>query len=206
MSYEEALAMISRGPQETEKELVKKGIKPKPAKRKPKPDRVIATFSCHDASENKKRIQWPPKRCKARMRLRANRHVEFEFSTWGKKKEEDELYGCYEEEWFMPLEYGDSDAAVLRVWGELIESAHHLRLKVNKVEELRNGDRPPPLTEEDIHLVCGKSLLNGIDGHWQTKEQLSLTIDRQRDKILSFTQDADGGWAKAESDDEEQEV
>ena len=134
------------------------------------------------------------------MKLRANNKFELEASTWGKAREEDPYFGAVDPPWFGPLEYGDGDASQLRVCGEMVATGTSERLKVTSCEELRNGARRPPITEDDILKCCGRSLLNGIEAHRRARK-LTITIDRNADWSITLRQDCDDGWAHSDDED-----
>lgn len=98
---------------------------------------------------------------------------------------------------FAPLEYGDPEAAQLRVYGRLTEGgASHCWLKVDRVEELRNGERRPPLTEEQVYSACGPSLLTAMEAFWSGDMQLGVKWDRNNDWVVAFRKDSDDGWER----------
>ena len=103
-------------------------------------------------------------------------------------------------EWFAPLYYGDKDAAQLRVTGQLVPGGGE-RMKVETVEELRNGERRPPITEDDIRRACGKSLLNGLESY-RKGASLTMTLDRNADWSIGFRELTDDGWGRS-SDEED---
>jgi len=68
------------------------------------------------------------------MRLRHNRRFDLEASCWGKAREEvDPYFLVCASRWFAPLEYGDAEAAQLRVSGTLTADD---RMAVESVEEV----------------------------------------------------------------------
>jgi hypothetical protein len=96
-------------------------------------------------------------------------------------------------EWFAPLEYGDPEAAQLRVRGKLIEESQPCWLKIDHVEELRNGDRKPPLTQAEVRAKCGASLLTGMEMHWRGDTQLNVGWWGRNECIIFHKED--NGWA-----------
>ena len=205
LSYDEILKRMSLGPKAVEKAT---GIK-RP-KKKVHPETVVATYSVEhgtksfwtgsEGHERKEKVAWPGKRGTVRMKLRANNKFELEASTWGKAREEDPYFGAVDPPWFGPLEYGDGDASQLRVCGEMVATGTSERLKVTSCEELRNGARRPPITEDDILKCCGRSLLNGIEAHRRARK-LTITIDRNADWSITLRQDCDDGWAHSDDED-----
>ena len=206
LSYDEILASLSLGPK-----ALGKGAKPKKAPTDPLKivERLTAEHGVRKwwvgPPDNQKKMEqrWPPPCSQVRMRIRHNRTFEIEAQCWGKKRELDDdfLMIMGDLPWFAPLHYGDTDAAQLRIYGSTFVGAdgRFSRLKVDKVEELRNGKRPPPLTEADIYRVCGKSLLNGLDSH-RSGRNLVITLDRDLDWHIQFRTDGDDGWARGSDD------
>lgn len=96
-------------------------------------------------------------------------------------------------EWFAPLEYGDPEAAQLRVRGKLIEESQPCWLKIDHVEELCNGDRKPPLTQAEVRAKCGASLLTGMEMHWRGDTQLNVGWWGRNEGIIFHKED--NGWA-----------
>ena len=142
--------------------------------------------------------------------MRADGTFEMEARTRGKAQmEEDLMYGC-EPRWFSPPEYDDSDAALLTVEGHWLQSdgaGAFVRFKVTHVEESATGRERPPITEDDIRYVCGRSLLNAIQGSWQGKQQvacgdLGWELNKNLEWNVLWHRDTDCGWAPPSDDDE----
>ena len=190
-SYEEVLASISLGPKARREQLVKEGRLPRERSRRD-PHRVVGVFKAeYDGARS-----WPPKASEVRLKLRADGEYELEARCWKKGSEDEELERMlYEEEWFAPLEYGDADAAQTRVRGRLLGDGSQggfCRMSVTSVEEVRNGARRPPLTEDDFRRMCGPSLLNALEANWRGDLHLSVKLDRRgsADWVVGFRRDA----------------
>ena len=212
LSYEEALARISLGPKAS-----KRGGRRRQAA-VPEDDIEFTARSGTKAvlygepsNPKKKSVPWPPKNSKVRLRIKPDetelvagrecRAFDLEARCWGaaawrgKEDGEDadlmaELYGG-EVEWFAPPEYGDKEAALLKVTGHLIEGdSKSVRLRIATVDEQRNGTRMPPLCADDFYNLCGKSLLNAVEASWHGGQQLNLTLDRRTDWVVSLIKDS----------------
>ena len=155
------------------------------------PETVVATFK----AEPDTRRRWPPPCSEVRLRLRAGQSFELEARCWRRGTEDEELqrHLCAEA-WFAPLAYGDPEAAQLRVTGRLRPQQQCTKLVVQTVEELRNGARRPPITEDDMYAVCGPSLLNAVEAHWEGDTRLNVTLDRSTKWSVGFYKDSGNGW------------
>lgn len=214
MSYEEALASIGLGPKAQEELAAGKSGRRRRQKQSEYADdddevQYIASigrrpeFVGEGASQRKREVAWPDKLAKVRLRIRADCTFELEARCWGPNAwrggnadpDEDsalmmEVYGG-EVEWFSPPDYCDGEAALLKVTGELLQSANAARFRVRTVEEQRNGRRRPPITEDDIYAAAGKSLLNGIDVHFRSgRQEMTMAINRHTDWSILFVRDA----------------
>ena len=65
-----------------------------------------------------------------------------------------------------------------------------LRVDVN-VSVSRDGERRPPITEDEIYHICGRSLLNGMDVSYQrtSDTQINLVLDKNADWRVEFFRD-----------------
>lgn len=108
-----------------------------------------------------KHVPFPGSKGQVRLLVHADGTYELEARRWGTV---DGLREGREPEMFAPLEYGDKGAATLRVSGSWTER-HEPNFKVEKVEQLSNGDAEPPITEKEIHYACGKSLGRPLKAH-----------------------------------------
>ena len=210
LSYEEALALISPGPKATGKI----GRRTQEDDEDEYTEFVATSgtriqWTGREPSMRKSKVLWPPKLSVVRLRIKpskvkiaglATRAVDLEARCWGKnawhgaegddKNLMAEVFGGAVE-WFSPPEYGDKHAALLKVTGYLVGTntgVGYVRLKVDTVEEIRNGERRPPITKGDIEEKCGKSLLNTLDCDWKDG-QLRVTFDKNTDWSVTFIQE-----------------
>lgn len=206
-SYDEILASISLGPKASGKQPAKRERKPFD------PDKVVSSYTVEGSEKGKwvgatgketlQKTRWPPKSSNVRLRVRADGRFELEATCWGTAREQDDefiAYGCGRGAWFRPLEAIDPDAAQLRVTGEMPPTGREV-LTVHTVEELRNANqRRPPITEDDIYGVCGRTLCNALN-LFRSKRVLTITLDRNTEWNLQLREDVDDGWASDDAED-----
>ena len=115
----------------------------------------------YDGYAKTKRIPFPGRRCQVRMALRPDGTFELEARRWGTadglRDGAAEVARRSEPEIFAALEYGDEQAAALRVAGTWRESQFDLQLQVLTAEQASNGAAEPPITTKMIDYACGKS-------------------------------------------------
>ena len=123
----------------------------------------------YDGYRKVKKVPFPGKKARVRMELKPDFTFELEARRWG--KEFDGLRpatstpeGREEPEMFAPLEYLDKEAAALHITGTWDEVHTQIILKVDAVNEIRNGELDPPVTLSDVHYACGKALGRPIKG------------------------------------------
>ena len=119
-----------------------------------------------------KHVPFPGSKGQVRLLVHADGTYELEARRWGTV---DGLREGREPEMFAPLEYGDKGAATLRVSGSWTER-HEPNFKVEKVEQLSNGDAEPPITEKEIHYACGKSLGRPLKAHLPRDTNLLILV------------------------------
>ena len=89
---------------------------------------------------------------------------------------------------FAPLEYGDADAAVLHMsgtWKHVF--ANEMHVQVTSLEEIRQGEAPPPISRKEIEYAAGKSLGRPLKLRSSSEgESMMLELNEYLEKRVMF--------------------